>query len=43
LPSTPGAAIVSGVSILVYVAALALLRAPELAIARRTVRRMLGR
>ena len=38
-----GAAIVSGVSILVYVAALALLRAPELAIARRTVRRMLGR
>ena len=38
-----GAAIVGGVSILVYVAALALLRAPELAIARRTVRRMLGR
>ena len=38
-----GAAIVGGVSILVYVAALALLRAPELAIAQRTVRRMLGR
>ncbi len=38
-----GAALVGGVTLLVYVAALAVLRAPELAIATRTVRRLLGR
>ena len=38
-----GGAIVGAASLLVYVAALAALRAPELAIAARVVRRILGR
>lgn len=38
-----GAALVGGVSIVTYVAGLALLRAPELAVATRAVRRLVGR
>lgn len=38
-----GAAIVGGVALIVYVAALALLRTPELGVAVRTVRRIIGR
>lgn len=38
-----GSALVGGVSLIVYIAALALLRAPELAAATRSVRRIIGR
>ncbi|WP_454117606.1 murein biosynthesis integral membrane protein MurJ [Microbacterium lacticum] len=43
MPGALGAALVGAVALVVYVAALALLRTPELAIASRTVRRILGR
>lgn len=43
LPAAAGAALIGAASLLVYVAMLAILRAPELALAVRTARRLMGR